>query len=101
MKRMLLAAVFAGSLAAGTCAVAQQSTYQDSQSAPSSQSANNSDSTSNSMKDCMARQKATNSGLTHTQMQTTCKNEMKADKTRKSGNDLATGTQSGDKPPQQ
>jgi hypothetical protein len=53
------------------------------------------------MKQCMARQKATNSGLTHLQMQTTCKNEMKSNKTHKEGNDLATGTQAGDKPPQQ
>ena len=98
MKLEIMAAVLGASFAIGTCAMAQQSSDQGSQT---SQAGANSDATSSSMKDCMAKQKATNSGLTNMQMQTTCKNELKANKTRKNGNDLATGTQSGDKPPQQ
>jgi hypothetical protein len=47
---------------------------------------------SQAMKDCMAKQKATNSGLTHEAMKTTCKNEISGKKT-KDGNDLATGPQ--------
>jgi hypothetical protein len=47
---------------------------------------------SQAMKDCMAKQKATNSGLTHEQMKTTCKNEVSGKKTQ-DGNDLATGPQ--------
>ena len=41
------------------------------------------------MKDCMARQKATNSSMTQAAMETVCKNEVKGPK--KDGNDLATG----------
>jgi hypothetical protein len=47
---------------------------------------------SQSMKDCMDRQKATNSSMTQTAMETVCKNEAKNHKT-KDGNDLATGQQ--------
>ena len=50
------------------------------------------------MKQCMARQKSTNSGLTHEAMQTTCKNEMKQQKLQQQGQDLATGTQNGSQP---
>jgi hypothetical protein len=45
------------------------------------------------MKDCMDRQKATNSSMTHAAMETVCKNEMKGSGT-KDGNDLATGPKS-------
>ena len=41
------------------------------------------------MKDCMARQKATNSSMTQAAMETLCKNEAKNGQT-KDGNDLAT-----------
>jgi hypothetical protein len=51
------------------------------------------------MKQCMARQKATNSGLTHEAMQTTCKNEMKQQKLQQQGQDLGTGTQNGSQTP--
>jgi hypothetical protein len=44
------------------------------------------------MKDCMARQKATNSSMTQAAMETVCKNEAKNHKD-KDGNDLATGPQ--------
>jgi len=47
------------------------------------------------MKRCMARQKSTNSSMTHEAMQTTCKNEMKQQKLQQQGQDLATGTQNG------
>jgi hypothetical protein len=43
------------------------------------------------MKECMERQKATNSSMTHAAMETVCKNEAKGSGT-KDGNDLATGT---------
>jgi hypothetical protein len=44
------------------------------------------------MKDCMARQKATNSSMTQAAMETVCKNEAKKGQT-KDGNDLATAPQ--------
>ena len=56
------------------------------------------------MKECMERQKATNSSMTQTAMETVCRNQMK-DQT-KSGNDLASGPQAphegadNSKPPQ-
>jgi hypothetical protein len=43
------------------------------------------------MQQCMDKQKAANSGMTQTAMETVCKNEV--NKKMKSGNDLATGTQ--------
>ena len=105
MKRILLmTAALGGLVAGGTCAVAQtqqeEQTQQSSQTMKSENSSDNTDNKNETMKQCMSRQKATNSGLTHMQMQTTCKNEMKANKTRKEGNDLATGPQAGDKQPQ-
>jgi hypothetical protein len=42
------------------------------------------------MKECMDRQKASNSGMTQAAMETTCRNEAKRDGT-KDGNDLASG----------
>jgi hypothetical protein len=98
MRHILLTTMLAGLLGAGGFAIAQDQSQSASQTAQSDSSAT----TDSPMKQCMARQKAANAGLTHLQMQTTCKNEMKSDKTHKDGNDLATGTQSGDKqPPQQ
>jgi hypothetical protein len=44
------------------------------------------------MKDCMARQKATNSSMTQAAMETVCKNEAKKHQ-EKDGNDLATAPQ--------
>jgi hypothetical protein len=43
------------------------------------------------MKDCMAKQKATNSSMTQEAMETVCKNQI--EKKQKDGNDLATGPQ--------
>lgn len=48
---------------------------------------------SQAMKDCMDRQKASNSGLTQSAMETVCKNEAKGNG-QKNGNDLATGPKS-------
>lgn len=46
------------------------------------------------MKDCMARQKATNSSMTQAAMETVCKNEAKKQQGKdKDGNDLATAPQ--------
>jgi hypothetical protein len=44
------------------------------------------------MEECMARQKATNSSLTQAAMETVCKNEVGGQK-NKDGNDLATAPQ--------
>lgn len=43
------------------------------------------------MKQCMDKQRAANSGMTQTAMETVCKNEV--NKKTKNGNDLATGPQ--------
>jgi hypothetical protein len=43
------------------------------------------------MKECMAKQKATNSSMTQEAMETVCKNQI--EKRQKDGNDLATGPQ--------
>jgi hypothetical protein len=43
------------------------------------------------MKDCMAKQKSMNAGMTQAAMETVCKNETKGNGA-KDGNDLATGT---------
>ena len=100
MKPVLIAAALAALVSAGPSAMAQtQSGSQPTQTDNNSDAAGNK--SDEAMKQCMARQRATNSGLTDRQMKTTCKNEMKGDKTRKEGNDLATGPQSGDKPPPQ
>jgi hypothetical protein len=95
MKQVLMTAAIVSFVAFGPCAVAQAQ-----QESPTKHSENSSGK-DQAMKECMARQKASNSGLTDLQMQTTCKNEINADKTRKDGNDLATGPQSGDKQPEQ
>ena len=91
MKSLLISAAMAGVIVSGSCAFAADQTQPATQSGQYSSDAGSKD---KSMEQCMARQKATNSGLTTAQMQTTCQNEAK---TRKNGNDLATGPQAGDK----
>jgi hypothetical protein len=54
-----------------------------------------------SMKDCMAKQKATNSSMTEDAMKTVCKNQLHTQKSIKNGNDLSTGPQNQSAPPQQ
>jgi hypothetical protein len=71
-----------GLVATGTGASAQSQSEQGTQG-------NRED----TLEQCMSRQKASNSGLTQLQMETTCRNEMKADKSHKTGNDLASGPQ--------
>jgi hypothetical protein len=100
MKRILMSAAFTGLIAVGSYAVAQSDQPQSAQSAQSTAggtdySNSGSSNKAENMKQCMARQKATNSGLTHEAMQTTCKNEMKQQKLQQQGQDLATGTQNG------
>ncbi len=100
MKRILMSAAFTGLLAAGSYAVAQSDqapSGQSAQSTPGGTDYSNSGSSNKAetMKQCMARQRATNSSMTHEAMQTTCKNEMKQQKLQQQGQDLATGTQNG------
>jgi hypothetical protein len=103
MKRILMSTVFTGLIAAGSYAVAQSEPPQPGQPAQSSSESGYSNSGSSNkpetMRQCMARQKSTNSGMTHEAMQTTCKNEMKQQKLQQQGQDLATGTQNGSQPP--
>jgi hypothetical protein len=102
MKRILISAAFTGLMAVGSYAFAQSDPSQSAQSTPSSADSGYSNSGSSNkpetMKQCMARQKSTNSGLTQDAMQTTCKNEMKQQKLHQQGQDLATGTQNGSQP---
>lgn len=102
MKRILMSAAFTGLVAVGSYALAQSDQPQSGQSAQASSDSGYSNSGSSSkpetMKQCMARQKSTNSGMTHEAMQTTCKNEMKQQKLQSQGQDLATGTQNGSQP---
>jgi hypothetical protein len=79
MKLKIAAAVLVGMAAVAGQAIADDSTNTSSQK-------------SQSMKDCMARQKASNSSMTQAAMETVCKNEAKGH-TAKDGNDLATGPQ--------
>jgi hypothetical protein len=97
MKRILMSAAFSGLVAVGSYAIAQSDTAQSAQSTPGGADYSNSGSSSKpeTMKQCMARQKSTNSGLTQEAMHTTCRNEMKQQKMRQQGQDLATGTQNG------
>jgi hypothetical protein len=81
MKHTIGAILFASFMAMGVQALADD--------APSSANANNSN---QAMKDCMAKQKATNSSMTQDAMKTVCKNEAKKHKDN-DGNDLATGIQ--------
>lgn len=105
MKRILMSAAFAGMVAVGSYAVGQSDqTGQSGQSAQPMQSGADSgysnsgynhsgSSKPETMKECMARQKSANSGMTHEAMHTTCRNEMKQRKMQKQGQDLATGPQ--------
>jgi hypothetical protein len=100
MKRILMSAAFTGLIAVGSYAVAQSDPPQSAQPAQSTAggtdySNSGSSNKAETMKQCMARQKATNSGLTHEAMQTTCKNEMRQQKLQQQGQDLGTGTQNG------
>ncbi|MDP9087700.1 MAG: hypothetical protein M3O26_03030 [Pseudomonadota bacterium] len=79
MKNLVMSLVFAAGAVLGAQAIADDS----------SKAANSGDKTQ-MMKECMERQKATNSSMTHAAMETVCKNEMKGNGT-KDGNDLATG----------
>ena len=76
---------------AGLAGMSAQAFADDSPKSDSGMMKSDSAMTSSQMKDCMAKQKAANSSMTHAAMETVCKNEMKNPK--KSGNDLATGTQ--------
>ena|ERR1700722_16496792 len=99
MKRILMSAAFAGMVAAGSYAVAQ--TGQSPQSNDSGYSNSGSSNKPETMKECMARQKSTNSGMTAEAMHTTCKNEMKQQKLHQQGQDLATGPQDSSQTPNQ
>jgi pentapeptide MXKDX repeat protein len=78
MKRTIGAIVTVSFLAVGGQALASDPPSKDSHS-------------DQAMKDCMAKQKATNSSMTQEAMETVCMNEAKHKD--KDGNDLATGTQ--------
>ncbi len=97
MKRLLMSVALTGLFAAGTCAIAQAQAPQGSQTMQSDNDSNNSGNKAETMKQCMARQRATNSGLTNEAMKTTCRNEMKVNKLHKDGNDLSSGPQAGSK----
>jgi hypothetical protein len=100
MKRILMSAAFAGMIAVGSYAAAQSDPAQtpQSQSTGSDYSNSGSGGKPETMKQCMARQKSTNSGMTQEAMKTTCKNEMKQQKLQQKGQDLGSGTQSGSQP---
>jgi hypothetical protein len=72
-------------LLAGLVGLGGQAIGDDSATSTSKQSAQ-------AMKDCMARQKASNSSMTQAAMETVCTNEAKGRKD-KDGNDLATAPQ--------
>jgi hypothetical protein len=78
MKGIINTVVVAGLVIFGSQAIADDSP-------PTSQSKDQ------MMKDCMAKQKATNSSMTQEAMETVCKNQIA--KQPKEGNDLATGPQ--------
>jgi hypothetical protein len=81
MKRMMTTIFMVGFVAASAQAIADDSTPTQS---PTQNQA--------SMKDCMDKQKATNSSMTQEAMKTVCQNEAKRHKD-KNGNDLATAPQ--------
>jgi hypothetical protein len=85
MKHAIELVVLSGFIALSAQAIADETSSSDTSSQTTMDK-------SQAMKDCMAKQKATNSGLTHEQMKTTCKNEVSGKKTQ-DGNDLATGPQ--------
>ena len=78
MKSMINTVLVAGLVICGSQAIADDS--------PST-----SQSKDQMMKECMAKQKATNSSMTQEAMETVCKNQI--EKKQKEGNDLATGPQ--------
>ena len=78
MKNFMMSVLFAA------CGVLGAQALADDYSKP----ANSGDKTQ-MMKECMERQKAMNSSMTHAAMETVCKNEAKGNAT-KDGNDLAT-----------
>jgi hypothetical protein len=75
--------IMTGFILAGLVAVGGQAIADDSPPPTQSQTA---------MKDCMDKQKATNSSMTQAAMETVCRNEAKRHKD-KNGNDLATAPQ--------
>jgi hypothetical protein len=77
--------IMTGFILAGLAAVGGQAIADDSPTPTQSQSHTD-------MKDCMDKQKATNSSMTQEAMETVCKNEAKRHKD-KNGNDLATAPQ--------
>src|ERR1700728_3972541 len=103
MKRILMSAAFTGLVAVGSYAIGQSDQPQSGQSAQSTTGGNDYSNSGSSnkpetMKQCMARQRSTNSGLTQEAMHTTCKNEMKKEKMQQQGRDLAPGTQNDAQP---
>lgn len=84
MKRAMTIMMLAGLMAVSVQAVSDDST-------PASSTASSAQN-DKAMKDCMAKQKASNASMTQDAMQTVCKNEVRK-KGQKDGNDLATGTQ--------
>ena len=78
MKSMINTLILAGLVIFGTQAIADDS-------------ASPTPSKDQMMKDCMAKQKATNSSMSQSAMETVCKNQI--EKQQKEGNDLATGPQ--------
>jgi hypothetical protein len=87
MKHSIKLVLLTGIIGVSSYAIA------DDASSSMSSSTNNSTNKTQMMKDCMAKQKAANSGMTHEAMKTTCKNQV-YNKTQ-NGNDLATGPQAG------
>jgi hypothetical protein len=75
MKRTIISVALTGLVAIGGHAIAD-----DSAKAPADKA--------QLMKECMERQKASNSSMTQSAMETVCKNEVNK---HKDGNDLATG----------
>lgn len=92
MKTAAMSIAFAAIVALGPQAFA--SDPPSSSTTASSDAMNNGAPKNETMKECMARQKASNaSSMSATAMHTVCKNEMKVNKERSQGQDLATGTQ--------
>jgi hypothetical protein len=100
MKRILMSAAFTGLMAVGSYAIGQDQAPSGQPAAGGTEYSNSGSSNKpETMKQCMARQKSTNSSLTQEAMQTTCKNEMKQQKLQQQGQDLATGTQNDSQTP--
>lgn len=80
MKRTMITLALAGLVAISAQAIADDSTKPPPDKAQM-------------MKECMEKQKATNSSMTQSAMETVCKNEVNK---HKDGNDLATGPKPAD-----